>query len=139
MLSHVRLVLGLKLRELRLLICSEELHNFGLDALVLDLHFDHGWSILGGQGAGLRFVKWACIFQSAHRGMVLVHLLLQRLQRGFFFLPDCLDLSLLVARQIEVFGEEPHHVVKVAVRSTMTVHALRQRGRNRQYSSGSDG
>ena len=42
MLSHVGFVTGLKLRQFGFLIGGQNLHDFGLDALVLDLQLNHG-------------------------------------------------------------------------------------------------
>ena len=137
--SHVRLVLGLDLSKLGLLIGGEDLHHFRLDAGVLDLDFDHGLRVLRGEGASLDFIERTAGLKRAHSRVVLVHLLHQRLESGLLFLPNGLDLGLLIAGEIESASEESEHMVEAAAAATMTVHALGNRGCHRQQHSGADG
>src|SRR5208337_5041959 len=69
-----------------------------------------------------------------HGGVVLPHLLYQRLHGGLLFFPDCLDLAALIAGQIELF----EHVMKVAAAATKSVRTLRNRGCHSQQNSGAD-
>jgi hypothetical protein len=136
---HVLLMLGLELSKLRFLIGRQDLDHFGLNAGVLDFDFDHGLSMLRGEGASFGFVERTAGLEGEHISVVLVHLLHQRFEGRLLFFPDCLDLGLLIAGQIEFIGEKCEHVVEVAVGATMTVHALRNRSGYRQNYSGADG
>ncbi len=99
---HMVLVLGLELGQLGFLIGGQDLYHFGHDAGVLDLHFDHGLGMLRGEGASLGFVEGTGGLKCAHISFVLVHLLHQRFECRFFFVPDSLDLGLLIAGQVEI-------------------------------------
>jgi hypothetical protein len=46
MLLHASLMIGFDLSEFGFLLRRQNLHNFGLDASVLDLKLDHGLGIL---------------------------------------------------------------------------------------------
>src|SRR5260370_34310218 len=139
---HVLLMLGLELSQFGFLIGGQNLHHFGLDAGVLDFAFDHGLSMLRSERASFGFVERTAGLEGEHISVVLVHLLHQRFEGRLLFFPDCLDLGLLIAGQIEVIGAKCEHVVEVAVGASMTVHtvhALRNRSGYRQNYSGADG
>jgi len=65
-LTHVRFVTGLQLRQLGLLVGRQNLHNLGPDASVRDFHLDHGLRVLRGQGARLCFVERAARLKRFH-------------------------------------------------------------------------
>ncbi len=132
-LSHVGFVTGLKLCEFGFLIGRQNLHDFGLDALVLDLQLNHGLRVLGGEGGRLGFIERTASLERVHGGVILVHLLHQRLQGRLLFFPDGLDLALLITGQIELF----EHMVKVAG-TAKPVRTLRRCDRDGQQNSGSD-
>jgi hypothetical protein len=135
---HAGLVLGLELLILCFLIGGEDLEHLGLDAGVLDLEFDHGLGILGGQSAGLSFVEGAAGLKRFHGLMVLAHLLHEGLESRFFFGPDGLDLILLGAGEVELIGVEAEHVIELAV-GPAAVHVLGEHDRGTEAENGGDG
>jgi len=99
-LAHASLVIGLNLSQFGFLIGSQNLHDFGLDALVLDLQLDHGLRVLRGERGHLGFIEGTGGLQSFHGALVLAHLLHQWLQGRLLFFKDRLDLAVLIAGQI---------------------------------------
>lgn len=115
MVVHTRLVLGLDLLIFRFLIRRQNLHHFRLDAGVFDLEIDRGLGVLCGKSPRLRLIERTSLGKSVQGGMVLMHLLQERLKCGFFLLPDGLDLILLCRTQIESVCVEAEHMTKAAI------------------------
>ena len=105
------------------LIGSQNLQHLGLHPGVFDLNIDHGLCVLRGERACLGLVECTILDESVHGGVVLMHLLHERLHRGFFVLPDGLDLILLSGTQVEGVGVKAKHMAKLTVWTAVAVHA----------------
>ena len=110
---------GLKFFHLGLLVGREHLKQFGVNAGLLYSQFGKGLTLLRRDRAHLGFIL-SSFFILPELLMSLVELLHKRLQSGVLLSYNCLHLSLLGIAQVEVVGEESHHMI--AESKFMMVH-----------------